>query len=150
MDTIVLRNGIMTGPGEKSTESSEAGGDKEVKLMESLVLSMMHWWTIQGIDSNQVKDMMEKRFNQDQIFNAHWKLTGVKPTHHNGGARGTAGRMQAEGLFKLYDQLTKEGNLPRFSVSSEDLNRVASLLNTVSIRDEMADHEENARYDWEK
>ena len=115
----------------------EAYPDPGESVFESLILSMVHWWTLSGMLPNVVSDMVEKHFTQEQMITAHSSLDreGRAPKHHVSGNR-SAGKAQAESLCKLVAKLNKENQLPRFTVCCEDLGRVSTMVSSLSLRDE--------------
>ena len=109
---------------------------------ESLILSMIHHWSIQGMEPNVIIDLVQKNFSQDQMFFAQSSLmkSTLKPGEnvpfHRVTGKRPAGKAQAESLFQLVMKLNHEDKLPRFTVSSEDLGRVSSMVNCLTLRDE--------------
>ena len=72
------------------------------------------------------------------MFCAHSSLmkTGENVGRHKVSNKRTAGQAQAESLYHLVMKLNHDNKLPRFTVSSEDLGRVSSMVNCLTLRDE--------------
>ena len=131
---------MATLPGSESTQPVEAppdGLDIQKGGLESLLLSMLHHWSIQGKEPNVVIDLLQKNFSQDQIYTAHCSLRkGERVTWHKASGKRPAVHAQAESLYHLVMGLNHKNMLPRFTVSSEDLWRVSSMTESLSLRDE--------------
>ena len=107
--------------------------------MECLLLAVAHHWSIRETHDRQV-ELMERFFNQDQMNTALVKLecaAGLaKHTNRKNGAMKTATRAQAEDVVMALKTLGDEAALPRLTVQSDDLHRIAPLLGAVSVGDE--------------
>ena len=105
--------------------------------MESLLLSMLHWWSISGMEPNLVIDLLEKNFTQEQMITAHCSLLpGIHVPRKQVSNKRPAAKAQAEGLYTLVMKLNHENKMPRFTVSSEDLGRVTTMPSSLCLRDE--------------
>ena len=83
---------------------------------------------------------MERFFDQEQMKTALSKLEAVtgleRHKNRQNGASKTATRTQAEDVMAALKTLGDADRLPRLTIQSNDLQRVAPLLNAVSIGDE--------------
>ena len=113
--------------------------EAEPKVMESLLLSVAHFWSIRETAGRQV-DLMERHFRQDEMLAALRQLSDLvglpAPKQRNPGATRTATKAQAEDVVAIIKQLGDGDKLPRFNVQSDDLPRVLPLLGAVSVGDE--------------
>ena len=110
-----------------------------VKAMESVLLSVGHFWSLRETTDRQV-DLIERHFHQDEMLAALRELaelTGLPPPKkRNPGAARSATKAQAEDVVATIKKLGDEDKLPRFQVQSDDLPRVLPLLGAVSVGDE--------------
>ena len=113
--------------------------DEPPKLLESLLLSVSHFWSRRETAIRQV-ELVERHFRQDEMLASLTelaKLVGMSaPKKRTRGAAKTATRAQAEDVVAAIKQLGDEDKLPRFNVQSDDLPRVLPLLGAVSVGDE--------------
>ena len=128
----------MVGP-EDSTQPTGAPPDFAEVVgggFTSLVLSMLDYWIVR-MEPLVVMDLLETHFTQEQVWMAHCSLTpGVKVTFNQPSVNRPGGKAQAEGLHNLMRKLIKENKVPRFTVSSQDLGRVSTMVTSLSLRDE--------------
>ena len=126
--------------GFESTQPAEVppdGLDIQKGGLESLILSMLHHWSLQGKEPSVVIDLVQKNFSQDQMYTAHCSLKpGENITFHRVSGKRPAAHAQAESLYNLVMSLNHSDKLPRFTVSSEDLTRVSAMVNCLELRDE--------------
>jgi hypothetical protein len=112
------------------------------QVLESLVLSVAHHWSLRETADRQV-ELLERHFRQDEMFAAQKELavlmgqpeksvTRRKP----GLGKVTATRAQAQDVVETLRKLSDEAKTPRFLIQSDDLARIAPLLEAVSIGDE--------------
>ena len=110
-----------------------------VKAIESLLLSVGHFWSLREAADRQV-DLLERHFRQDEMLAALMELaelTGLpKPKKRNPGGARSATKAQAEDVVATIKKLGDEDKLPRFQVQSDDLPRILPLLGAVSVGDE--------------
>ena len=111
----------------------------EPKVMESLLLSMGHYWSGRETNDRQV-DLLERNFCQDEMLAALKELAKKTdlpvPKQRQGGNNRTATKAQAEDVVAMLKKLGDEDRLPRFLVQSDDLPRVLPLLGAGSVGDE--------------
>ena len=109
------------------------------KVMESLLLSMGHYWSGRDTNDRQV-DLLERHFRQDEMLAALKELAekaGLPaPKQRQGGNNRTATKAQAEDVVAMLKKLGDEDRLPRFLVQSDNLPRVLPLLGAGSVGDE--------------
>ena len=115
------------------------GTETEPKTIECLLLAVAHHWSGRETAERQT-ELLDRFFDQEQMKTALSKLeaaTGkVKLTNRQNGASKTATRAQAEDVVAALKTLGDADLLPRLTVQSDDLQRIAPLLNAVSIGDE--------------
>ena len=110
-----------------------------LKAMESLLLSVGHYWSGRETADRQ-GDLFERHFRQDEMLAALKELAGQAKLpaqkQRQGGSNRTATKAQAEDVVAMIKKLGDEDRLPRFLVQSDDLPRVLPLLGAVSVGDE--------------
>ena len=112
-------------------------GEDDGTSLESLILSMLHYWSLRNEPQNVI-NMVEKHFTQDQMYTAHCSLKPAKAvTKCVVSKNRPASKAQAESLYNYMSKLNNENKLPKLTVNSEDLGRVSTMLNSLSLRDEM-------------
>ena len=112
-------------------------GEDDGTSFESLILSMLHYWSLRNEPQNVI-NMVEKHFTQDQMYTAHCSLKPAKAvTKCVVSKNRPASKAQAESLYNYMSKLNNENKLPKLTVNSEDLGRVSTMLNSLSLRDEM-------------
>ena len=114
--------------------------DVEPKSVECLLLAVAHHWSLRETHERQV-ELLSRFFDQEQMKTALTKLESVVTTmekHKNrqNGALKTATKAQAEDVAEAIKSLGDSNTLPRLTIQSDDLQRIAPLLNAVSIGDE--------------
>ena len=138
MANIMLRK--MPGEGENdSMQGQSPHGNENENILESLVLSVAHYWSCRETWDRQV-ELLDRNFRQDEMLHALTDLCRMKmlekPKKRQQTVGKTATRNQAEDVVNHLKLLGDENNLPRFMVQSDDLPRVMPLLAAVSISDE--------------
>ena len=72
-------------------------GESVETVVESLILSMVHWWTLSGMMPNVFSDMVEKHFTQNQMITAYNSLDPEnKASKHHGSGNRSTGKAQAD------------------------------------------------------
>ena len=138
MANIMLRK--MPGEGENdSMQGQSPHGNENENILESLVLSVAHYWSCRETWDRQV-ELLDRNFRQDEMLHALTDLCRMKmlekPKKRQQTVGKTATRNQAEDVVNHLMLLGDKNNLPRFMVQSDDLPRVMPLLAAVSISDE--------------
>jgi hypothetical protein len=110
------------------------------KVLESLVLSVAHHWSLRETVDRQV-DLLERYFRQDEMVSAQKKLAVLlgnqaKSVPRRNPGTGSATRAQAQDVVETLKKLSDKANTPRFLVQSDDLPRIAPLLGELSVGDE--------------
>ena len=117
----------------------EVTEEQPLKMMESLLLSVSHYWSVRETANRQV-ELIERHFRQDEMLAALRELCTLvglpAPKQRQAGASRTATWAQAEDVVAIIKQLGDQDKLPRFQVQSDDLPRVLPLLGAVSVGDE--------------
>jgi hypothetical protein len=108
--------------------------------MESLLLSVAHYWSLRETLDRQV-ELLERHFRQEEMRAAQMELAALLGMTGRISMRGAAaGRSatkgQAQDVVATLEKLSNEGTMPRFLVQSDDLPRVGPLLGAVSVGDE--------------
>ena len=115
------------------------GTENEPKTVECLLLAVAHHWSLRETAERQT-ELMSRFFDQEQMKTALTKLEAVtgleKHKNRQNGALKPATRAQAEDVVAALKHLGDTDSLPRLTIQSDDLQRVAPLLNAVSIGDE--------------
>ena len=131
-----------TAPGSTPHQGEgEEKEEEEPKVLESLLLSVAHHWSLRETVDRQV-ELVERHFRQDEMVSSMRKLAAMvgptcpKVSDRQGGANKTATRLQAEDLVNTLRKLGDLAMLPRLMVQSDDLPRILPLLGAVSIGDE--------------
>jgi hypothetical protein len=109
-------------------------------VLESLLLSVAHYWSLRETKDRQV-ELMERHFRQDEMVAAQTELALLLGNTEKISKRGpAAGRSstkgQAQDVVATLERLSNEATMPRFLVQSDDLPRVGPLLGAVSVGDE--------------
>ena len=127
------------GLGNGTRNGTRPPGTETDPTVECLLLAVAHHWSIRETVERQT-DLMERFFDQEQMKTALSKLEAVtgleRHKNRQNGASKTATRAQAEDVVAALKTLGDADRLPRLTVQSDDLQRVAPLLNAVSIGDE--------------
>ena len=110
------------------------------KVMESLLLSVAHHWSLRETVDRQV-ELLELHFRQDEMVSAQKELAVLlgkpaKSVPRRNPGTGRATRAQAQDVVETIKQLSDQAKTPRFLVQSADLPRIAPLLGEMSIGDE--------------
>ena len=91
--------------------------NEEPKVMESLLLSMGHFWSGRETNDRQV-DLLERNFRQDEMLAALKELAKKTdlpvPKQRQGGNNRTATKAQAEDVVAMLKKLVDLDRLPRF------------------------------------
>ena len=115
------------------------GTETDPKTVKCLLLAVAHHWSLRETVERQT-ELMQRFFDQEQMRTALSKLEAVtgleKHKNRQNGANKTATRAQAEDVVAALKTLGDVARLPRLTIQSDDLQRVAPLLNAVSIGDE--------------
>jgi hypothetical protein len=112
----------------------------EQKVLESLLLSVAHHWSLRETVDRQV-ELLERHFRQDEMLSAQKELAVLlgkpeKSVPRRNPGTGKATRAQAQDVVETLKQLSDQANTPRFLVQSDDLPRIAPLLGELSVGDE--------------
>ena len=96
-------------------------GEDDGTSLESLILSMLHYWSLRNEPQNVI-NMVEKHFTQDQMYTAHCSLKPAKAvTKCVVSKNRPASKAQDESLYNYMSKLNNENKLPKLTVNSEDL-----------------------------
>jgi len=130
------------------SQDTRPGGDTTVEeetvpppapVMESLVMSVAHHWHMRETAARQV-ELLERHFRQDEMLAALKELEQLvkiaKVQPRRSGTGRTASKAQAEDVVQVIKQLGDRDELPRFTIQSDDLRRVAPLLGALGVSDE--------------
>ena len=114
--------------------------DGDQKVLESLLLSVAHHWSLRETVDRQV-ELLERHFRQDEMVSAQKELAVLlgkpeKSVPRRNPGTGRATRAQAQDVVETLKQLSDQANTPRFLVQSDDLPRIAPLLGEMSVGDE--------------
>ena len=130
--------GENTAPGREEAEEVDTG-PPPTPVIESLVLAVAHHWSLRETAARQV-ELLERHFRQDEMLAAlrelETKVKIAKVVPRRAGVGRSSSRAQAEDVVIVMKQLSDQDNLPRFTIQSDDLRRVAPLLGAVSVGDE--------------
>jgi hypothetical protein len=108
--------------------------------MESLLLSVAHYWSLRETSDRQV-ELLERHFRQEEMRAAQMELAALLGLTGKISLRGAAGgrsatKGQAQDVVNTLEKLSSGATMPRFLVQSDDLPRVGPLLGAVSVGDE--------------
>jgi hypothetical protein len=117
-----------------------AAPEGEPKVLESLLLSVAHHWSLRETGDRQV-ELLERHFRQDEMISAQKELAVLlgkpeKSVPRRNPGTGKATKAQALDVVETLRQLSDKANTPRFLVQSDDLPRIAPLLGELSVGDE--------------
>ena len=104
--------------------------------VESSLLGLTSWWMLSSTQ-NEVIELLERNFLQDEILTALAFLnscaTITLPPRKQANATRSATRTQAEDLVKIMVNLNKEIRMPRITIHCEDLGQVSFLFSSSVI-----------------
>ena len=115
---------------------------REPKILESLLLSVAHHWSLRETGDRQV-ELLERHFRQEEMVYALRELAVLmgqteRPPLRNPGAgkKMTAPKAQAMDMVNTLEQLSDKAITPRILVQSDDLPRIKPLLGAMNVGDE--------------
>ena len=139
----VLKAVMETEAGLEAVMETDAGmvatPEEDQKVLESLLLSVAHHWSLRETVDRQV-ELLERHFRQDKMVAAQKELAVLlgkpaKSVPMRSPGTGRATRAQAHDVVETLKKLSDQAKTPRFLVQSDDLLRIAPLLGELNVGD---------------